>query len=57
MGPDIEQDVKAIRTRISTLGQDIYNQLLRDEFVPNPLKRSIISPVPKVCPLKTSNRT
>ena len=30
--------------------QDIYNQSLREGFLPDTFKQSIISPVPKVCP-------
>ena len=31
---------------------DIFNELLRDSFVPDPLKQSIVIPVPKVSPLQ-----
>ena len=40
--------LKAIRTRIIT-SQDIYNESLREGFVPDTLKRAIISPVSN-CP-------
>ena len=30
--------------------RDIYNQSLREGFVPDPLKQSIVTPVPKVLP-------
>ena len=42
--------LKQFAPELAPLIQDIYNELLREGFVPDTLKRSIISPVPKVCP-------
>ena len=49
--------LKQFAPELAPLIQDIYNESLRERFVPDTLKVSIISPVPKVCPLKTLNRT
>ena len=52
VGPDgiSNQLLKEFAPELAPLIQDIYNQSLREEFVPDTLKQSIITPVPKVCP-------
>ena len=52
VGPDDISNklVKQLAPELAPLIQDIYNQSLREGFVPDTLKRSIIYPVPKVCP-------
>ena len=52
VGPDgiSNKLLKQFAPELAPLIQDIYNQSLREGFVPDTLKQSIISPVPKVCP-------
>ena len=51
-GPDgISNNLlKESAPELAPLNQDIYNQSLREGFVPDILKQSIITPVPKACP-------
>lgn len=51
-GPDgiSNKLLKQFAPKLAPLIQGIYNQSLREGFVPDTLKWSIISPVPKVCP-------
>lgn len=42
--------LKQFATELAPLIRDISNQPLREGFVPDTLKQSIISPVPKICP-------
>ena len=52
VGPDgiSNKLLKQFAPELAQLIQDIYNQSLREGFVPDTLKQSIISPVPNVCP-------
>ena len=52
VGPDgiSNKLLKEFAPELAPLIQDIYNQSLREGFVPDTLKQSIITPVPKVCP-------
>ena len=51
VGPDgiSNKLLKEFAPELAPLTQDIYNQSLREGFVPDTLKQSIITPVPKVC--------
>ena len=52
VGPDgiSNKLLKEFAPELAPLIQDIYNQSLREGFLPDILKQSIITPVPKVCP-------
>ena len=52
VGPDGISNIflKEFAPELAPLIEDIYNQSLREGFVPDTLKQSIITPVPKVCP-------
>ena len=52
VGPDgiSNKFLKQFAPELAPLIHDIYNQSLGEGFVPDILKQSIISPVPKVCP-------
>ena len=57
VGPDgiSNKFLKEIAPELAPLIQDIYNQSLREGFLPDILKQSIITPVPEICPPKILN--
>ena len=52
VGPDgiSNRLIKEFAPEFAPIIQDIYNQSLREGFVPEALKQSIVSPIPKVSP-------